>query len=78
MPGRRSEIPEGIDKSFLKVLLHLLFDAFTSAGIQPPLFRSLQILWDQFPFVLNPSGESLGRHSEVANWPVPSSSGTAT
>ena len=48
---------EGLVTAFLKVFLHLLSDAFTSAGIQPPFFTLLQLVKAKSPFVLGPSGE---------------------
>lgn len=48
-----------IATAFVKVLLHLLSDVFTSAGIQPPFFTLLQLLKANSPFVIGPSGETV-------------------
>lgn len=54
--------------AFLKVLVHLLTDAFTKAGIPPPNFTLLQLVKSRSPFVLNPkSGEKVSWHDVITH-----------
>lgn len=48
---------ESLMTAFLKVLLHLLSDVCTSAGVPPPFFTLLQLVKSRSPFVLGSSGE---------------------
>lgn len=54
---KASADPVSLTAAFLKVFFHLLSDACTSAGIQPPFFTLLQLVKTNSPFVLGPSGE---------------------
>lgn len=45
--------------AFLKVLLHLLSDVCTKAGLPAPFFSLLQLAKSKSPFVLGPSGETV-------------------
>jgi hypothetical protein len=46
-------------EAVIKVVLHLLSDGFTRAGLQPPFFSLLQLLNVESPFSLGPSAEKV-------------------